>query len=92
MRSFFGLSQSYIKNVYEQFFYMKYYAGWSIFELYSLPIGLRNFYVEMFVDLKEKQKEAQEEQFLLPQINFIPLILLHHRKVFKIKTIYFYGR
>ena len=60
MRSFFGLSQNYIKNVYEQFFYMKYYAGWSIFELYSLPIGLRNFYVEMFVDLKEKQKEAQE--------------------------------
>jgi hypothetical protein len=39
---------------------MKYYAGWSIFELYSLPIGLRDFYVEMLVDLKEKQKEAAE--------------------------------
>ena len=39
---------------------MKYYAGWSIFELYSLPIGLRNFYVQMLVDLKEKQKEAAD--------------------------------
>lgn len=58
MRSFFGLTQTYIKNIYEQFFYMKYYAGWSLFELYSLPIGLRNFYVQMLVDLKEKQREA----------------------------------
>ena len=58
MRSFFGLTPTYIKNIYEQFFYMKYYAGWSLFELYSLPIGLRNFYVRMLVDLKEKQKEA----------------------------------
>tara|TARA_R100001510_G_C7654326_1_gene212963 strand:- start:1275 stop:1460 length:186 start_codon:yes stop_codon:yes gene_type:complete len=39
---------------------MKYYAGWSIFELYALPIGLRNFYVQMLVDLKEKQKEAAD--------------------------------
>ena len=60
MRSFFGLTQTYIKNIYEQFFSMKYYAGWSIFELYSLPIGLRNFYVQMLVDLKEKQKEAAD--------------------------------
>ena len=47
-----------MKSVYEQFFYMKYYAGWSLFELYSLPIGLRNYYVEMLVSLKEKQREA----------------------------------
>jgi len=58
MRNSFGLTQKYIKDIYEQFFYMKYYAGWSLFELYSLPIGLRNFYVQMFIDLKQKQKEA----------------------------------
>ena len=60
MRNFFGLTQKYIKEVYEQFFYMKYYAGWSLFELYSLPIGLRNFYVEMLIQMKQKQKEAAD--------------------------------
>ena len=60
MRNFFGLTQKYIKEVYEQFFYMKYYAGWSLFELYSLPIGLRNFYVQMFIEMKQKQKEAAD--------------------------------
>jgi len=59
-RNFFGLSNDYIKSIYEQFFYMKYYGGWSLFELYSLPIGLRNFYFQMLAD--HKKKEADENQ------------------------------
>jgi len=57
MRSFFGLSPEYIKNIYEQFFYMKYYGGWSLFELYSLPIGLRDWYFKLLASHKEKENE-----------------------------------
>ena len=60
-RSFFGLNPDYLKSVYEQFFYMKYYGGWSLFELYSLPIGLRNWYFELLGDHKAKEKEEAEK-------------------------------
>ena len=60
-RSFFGLSHEYLKTVYEQFFYMKYYGGWSLFELYSLPIGLRNWYIEMLAEQKEKENQQIEK-------------------------------
>jgi len=36
---------------------MKYYGGWSLFELYSLPIGLRDWYFKMLLDHKEKENE-----------------------------------
>lgn len=57
MRSFFGLSPEYLKSVYERFFYMKYYGGWSLFELYSLPVGLRNWYFELLADHKQEENE-----------------------------------
>ena len=60
MRNFFGLTDEYIKSIYEQFFYMKYYSGWGIYELYHLPIGLRSFYIKMLIENKEKEKEAYE--------------------------------
>lgn len=37
---------------------MKYYGGWSIFELYNLPIGLRNWF---FDKLSEHIKQQSEE-------------------------------
>jgi len=37
---------------------MKYYGGWSLFELYSLPIGLRNWYIQLLSEHKEKENEA----------------------------------
>ncbi|QDP51340.1 MAG: hypothetical protein GOVbin630_38 [Prokaryotic dsDNA virus sp.] len=40
---------------------MKYYGGWSLFELYSLPIGLRNWYFELLGDHKAKEKEEAEK-------------------------------
>tara|TARA_R100001510_G_C7548074_1_gene132932 strand:+ start:233 stop:418 length:186 start_codon:yes stop_codon:yes gene_type:complete len=50
-----------MKSVYEQFFYMKYYGGWSLFELYNLPLGLRRFYSEMLSNHKKKEAEEQEK-------------------------------
>jgi len=60
-RSFFGLSDKYMEKVYEQFFTMKYHGGWSIVELYSLPIGLRNWFVERTMQQKEAEQEEIEK-------------------------------
>tara|TARA_R100000008_G_scaffold76063_1_gene55654 strand:+ start:1264 stop:1425 length:162 start_codon:yes stop_codon:yes gene_type:complete len=37
---------------------MKYYGGWSLFELYSLPVGLRNWYFEKLSDHKAQENES----------------------------------
>jgi hypothetical protein len=37
---------------------MKYHGGWSFFELYNLPITIRNWYYDRLVE--QKQKEADE--------------------------------
>ena len=58
MRTFFGLSSKYMENVYEQFFFLKYHGGWSFTEAYSLPVGLRKW----FVDRLMKQLEQENEQ------------------------------
>ena len=60
MRSFFGLSPEYLKSVYERFFYMKYYGGWSLFELYNLPVGLRNWYFELLTEHKKEENEQMK--------------------------------
>ena len=49
-----------MRSIYEQFFYMKYYGGWSLYELYNLPLGLRSFYIELLSE--HKKKEAEEQQ------------------------------
>ena len=56
--SVFGLSDEYIKNVYEQFFLLKYYGGWSFIEAYNLPILIREWFLKRLVD--QKKKEAEE--------------------------------
>ena len=40
---------------------MKYYGGWSLFELYALPIGLRNWYFELLANHKKKESEEIEK-------------------------------
>lgn len=40
---------------------MKYYGGWSLFELYNLPLGLRRFYSEMLSNHKKKESEEQDK-------------------------------
>ncbi len=58
IRNFFGLSEEYMKNVYEQFFLLKYHGGWSFIEAYNLPVGLRKW----FIDRLAKQFEIENEQ------------------------------
>ena len=56
--SFFGLSDEYIKNVYEQFFLLKYHGGWSFIEAYNLPVLIREWFLGRLV--KQKKDEAEE--------------------------------
>ena len=60
MRTFFGLTDEYMQNVYEAFFFLKYAGGWSFSEAYNLPIGLRTWFVERLVQQLERENEAIE--------------------------------
>ena len=58
--TFFGLSDGFIEGVYEQFFYLKYYGGWSFMEAYNLPIKIRHWFVHKLSTQMAKEKEAAE--------------------------------
>ena len=58
-QTFFGLSSDYMKEVYEQFFLLKYHGGWSFIEAYNLPVGLRTW----FVNRLAKQFEEEKKQY-----------------------------
>ena len=58
--TFFGLNEKHIENVYEQFFYLKYYGGWSFIEAYNLPVKIRHWFVHKLSSQMEKEKEAAE--------------------------------
>lgn len=45
-----------MQEVFEAFFVLKHYGGWSLFELYNLPVGLRTWWLERTI--KEYKKEA----------------------------------
>ena len=66
LRSFFGLNNEYMMNVYEQFFYLKHHGGWSFIEAYNLPVQLRNWFVnrlsKQFEDENEAVKKAQKKK------------------------------
>jgi hypothetical protein len=47
-----------MKSVYEQFFVLKYYGGWSFIEAYNLPVQLRNWFVERLA--KQLKDEADQ--------------------------------
>ena len=59
-QTFFGLSDKYIENVYEQFFFLKYAGGWSFSEAYNLPIGLRDWFTKRLMKQLQSEKEAIE--------------------------------
>jgi hypothetical protein len=61
MRAFFGLTSDYIKDVYEQMFFMNYLGNWSITELYNLPVGLRSWFVRRTIKQKEEEAKAVED-------------------------------
>jgi hypothetical protein len=50
-----------MQSVYEQFFLLKYHGGWSFTEAYSLPIGLRTWFMERLAKQIEKENEAVEK-------------------------------
>ena len=60
MRSFFGLSDDYAKNVYETFFLLKYHGGWSFTEAYNLPVVIRNWFLNRLVKQFQDEKEQME--------------------------------
>ena len=60
-RTFFGLTDEYIENIYEQFFFLKYSGGWSFSEAYNLPVGLRKWFVNRLIKQLEMEKEAIEK-------------------------------
>ena len=49
-----------MQAVYEAFFYLKYYGGWSFSEAYNLPIGLRTWFIERLAKQLNDEQEAQE--------------------------------
>ena len=56
-QTFFGLSNKYMEQVYEQFFLLKYHGGWSFIEAYNLPVGLRTWFIERLVKQFEDEKK-----------------------------------
>lgn len=57
--SFFGLGEEYIRDVYEQFFLLKYHGGWSFIEAYNLPIQIRLWFLRRL----QKQFETEKEEY-----------------------------
>ena len=47
-----------MESVYENFFALKYYGGWSFAEAYSLPIGLRRWFVKRLAKQLKDESEA----------------------------------
>ncbi len=61
LRTFFGLTDEYIEQVYEQFFYLQYVGGWSFIEAYNLPVGLRTWFVKRLTKQIETENKAYED-------------------------------
>ena len=61
LRISFGLSNEYQEHIYEQFFFLKYHGGYSLFESYNLPIGLRNWFVERLKRQKDEENQHIEK-------------------------------
>jgi len=60
--TFFGLTDEYTENVYEQFFILKYHGGWSFIEAYSLPIKLREWFVNRLAKQLKDEKEHMDSE------------------------------
>lgn len=59
--SFFGLSDDYIESVYEEFFQLKYYGGWSFFEAYNLPVVIRRWFLTKLANQMKEESDAQRK-------------------------------
>jgi hypothetical protein len=59
--TFFGLDNDYIANVYEEFFLLKYYGGWSFSEAYNLPVRIRRWFLNRLLRQKNDENKAAED-------------------------------
>ena len=59
--TFFGLNDDYIENVYEQFFALKYYGGWSFIEAYNLPVVIRQWFLRRLQKQMERENQQAQE-------------------------------
>ncbi|HIO38752.1 MAG TPA: hypothetical protein EYN27_07350 [Rhodospirillales bacterium] len=50
-----------MRNVYEQFFFLKYAGGWSLTESYNLPVGLRLWFTERLARQIEDENAAMKD-------------------------------
>ena len=57
----FGLTSNYQELLYEELFILKYHGGYSLFESYSIPVGLRKWFIERLIKQKETEKEQMEK-------------------------------
>ena len=63
LRTFFGLSDDYIQNVYEEMFLLQYHMGWSFIEAYNLPVQIRKWFLNRLVkQLKDESEEMKKSQ------------------------------
>jgi len=60
-RTFFGLTDKYQEALYEQFFLLKHFGGWSLMELYNLPVGLRLWFLKRLERQFEEEKKEMEK-------------------------------
>lgn len=60
-QTFFGLTDKYIEQVYEQFFMLKHFGGWSFIEVYNLPVGLRMWWLQRLQKQFEEEKKAHDK-------------------------------
>lgn len=60
MRNSFGLAPDYMEQVYEAFFFLSYYGGWSFIEAYNLPVGLRSWFVKRLSKQLKDENDAAE--------------------------------
>ena len=55
-----------MEAVYEQFFILKHHGGWSFTEAYSLPVGLRMWWIQRlkkhFDDEKKQMDKASKRR------------------------------
>ncbi len=59
--TFFGLSDEYIQNTYQQLFQLKYYGNWSFFEAYNLPVRMRIWFLQQIKEYKERENEQRQQ-------------------------------
>mgnify|MGYP003627213177 FL=1 len=52
-----------MEAVYEQFFSLKYFGGWSFIEAYNLPVGLRLWFLNKLKEQFELENEATEKAY-----------------------------